>query len=72
MTKKELLDLIIEEIDPDDEVTAESVLEEIDEWDSLAAMAVVALAKKTNGKEISMEQVGDCTTVQDVLDLVMD
>jgi len=69
MNKDELFNQIVEELDSDDEITMESELEEIDEWDSLAAMAVIALIKKSCGKDVTMNQVNECDTIAQLVEL---
>ena len=66
---KELLEML-EEIMDLDEGTLEttSVLEEIEEWDSLSALSLMAEAKKSYGKELSADEINNFVTVQDIID----
>lgn len=71
MTKKELLQRIIEEIDPLDEVTSDTVIAECDDIDSLALFNVVIYIKQKLGKNISLVDLSQCRTVGDIADLAM-
>lgn len=66
---KELLEML-EEIMDLDEGTLEttSVLEEIEEWDSLSALSLMAEAKKSYGKKLSADEINNFVTVQDIID----
>lgn len=66
---KELLKML-EEIMDLDEGTLEttSVLEDIDEWDSLSALSLMAEAKKNFGKKLSADEINSFVTVQDIID----
>lgn len=66
---KELLEMLEEIMDVDEgtlEVT--TVLEDLDEWDSLSALSLMAEAKKNYGKKLSAEEINGFTTVQDIID----
>lgn len=65
----ELLEML-EEIMDLDEGTLEttSVLEDIDEWDSLSALSLMAEAKKNFGKKLSADEINSFVTVQDIID----
>ena len=45
-----------------------SVLEEIEEWDSLSALSLMAEAKKSYGKKLSADEINNFVTVQDIID----
>lgn len=65
----ELLEML-EEIMDLDEGTLEttSVLEDIEEWDSLSALSLMAEAKKNFGKKLSADDINSFITVQDIID----
>lgn len=48
----------------------ESVLAELEEWDSLSQTALAAYFDRKLHQNISFDALGDCVTVQDILDLV--
>lgn len=65
----ELLEML-EEIMDLDEGTLETttVLEDIEEWDSLSALSLMAEAKKNFGKKLSADDINSFITVQDIID----
>lgn len=66
---EELLEML-EDIMDLDEGTLEmtTVLEDVEEWDSLSALSLMAEAKKTYGKELTTREVVSFITVQDIYD----
>lgn len=66
---KELLEML-EEIMDLDEGTLETttVLEDIEEWDSLSALSLMAEAKKNYSKKLSADDINSFVTVQDIID----
>ncbi len=71
MTKDELLQHIIEEIDPLDPICADTVIAESDDIDSLALFSVVVFLKQKLGKNISLAELSKCNTVGDIVDLAL-
>lgn len=66
---KELL-AMLEEIMDLDEGTLEmnTVLGDLEEWDSLSALSLMAEAKKNYGKKLSANEINSFVTVQDIID----
>ena len=52
------------------EITAETKFHDLDEWSSLTAMSVIALAKTEYGKTITGTELKACVTVEDVYNLI--
>ena len=52
------------------EIQANTEFHELDEWSSLTGMCVIALAKTEYGKQISGSELRNCTTVEDVFNLI--
>ncbi len=48
------------------EVTADTVLKELPEWDSLAALGVIVMFDVEFGKTIAGDDLKNCTTVADL------
>lgn len=71
----ELKEFVIEfadqfdETDPS-EITAETVFHDLDEWDSLVALAVLNMAEKKYGKKITFDEMKKCVTVEDLFKVV--
>lgn len=67
MTKAEFLEKLQDIFERDDEVTEDMVLEEMDEWDSLSAMAVMAFFNKTLSITLLPAEVREMKTVADLV-----
>lgn len=50
------------------ELTVESNLKEIEDWDSLAIISVIALMDKKIGKKVDVQSIKECVVVADLLD----
>lgn len=58
-----------DETDPED-IRAETLFHDLDEWSSLVGMGIIALAKIEYGKTISGKELKECRTVKDVFNLI--
>ena len=71
MTKEQFLVKMQEEVlDTDQEITMESTLEELDEWDSLAFVSYIAMANTAAGKKVDRTAVQVAVTVGDLYALL--
>lgn len=72
-TLDEFVSLFAEQFDDTDpsEIMAETEFHELEEWSSLTAMGVIALAKTQFGKAITGKEIRGCVTVKDLYDLLM-
>ena len=52
------------------EIQADTEYQELDEWSSLTAMSLIALAKAEYGKTITGLEVRSCKTVEDLFNLI--
>ena len=59
-----------EETDPR-EIKAETVFHDLDDWDSLTALAVLNMTEKRYGKRITFDEMKRCITVEDLFNLVV-
>lgn len=71
----ELKDFVTEFADQFDEtdsreIAAETVFHDLDEWDSLVALAVLNMAEKKYGKKITFDEMKKCVTVEDLFKVV--
>lgn len=60
---------LFEDTDPK-EITAETEFRDLDEWDSLVALAVLNMSEKKFGKKLTFEEMKKCTTVGDLYDVI--
>lgn len=52
------------------EIKADTRFHDLDEWDSLIGMSIIAMAKVSYGKTITGAELKGCTTVEDVYHLI--
>lgn len=71
MTKDEILQNIIEAIEPLDEINADTVIADCDDIDSLALFSVVVFLKQKMKKNVNLADLSKCTTVGDIVELAM-
>lgn len=68
MELKEKLALIEEAIDTEEGIlTPETLLSDVDEWDSIAALTLIAMLDEKFGKAITGAQIKALETVGDIL-----
>ncbi|MCI8791841.1 MAG: acyl carrier protein [Eubacterium sp.] len=69
MELKEKMELLEEIMDVEEgTLTPESELAEVDEWDSLSKLALMAEVKKRVNRRLSTEEILNFKTVQDIID----
>ncbi len=54
-----------EDTEPE-EITASTKFHELEEWDSLIALAVLNMTEKKFGKKITFDEMKKCVTVEDL------
>lgn len=69
MQREEFLTKIITAVEIEDDITEDSILEEIEEWGSLALVTVLALFKTNLGINVKASDMRNCKTIKDLLDL---
>lgn len=52
------------------EIKADTLFQELDEWDSMTAMAIIAFVKTEYGKTVTGREIRSCETVEDLYNLV--
>lgn len=67
MTKQEFLEKLKDVLEREDEITEDMVLSDMDEWDSLAAMAVMAFFNRQLSITLVPAEVREMKTVQDLI-----
>lgn len=58
-----------EDTDPE-EITAETKFHDLEEWDSLIALAVLNMTEKKYGKKITFDEMKACETVEDLFNVI--
>lgn len=69
MTLEEKMELLEDVLDMDQEdIDASMSLSEMDEWDSLSKLGLMAEVKTKMNQRLSVEEIQNFQTVQDILD----
>ena len=58
-----------EDTDPA-EITQDTVFHDLEEWDSLIALAVLNMTEKKFGKSITFDEMKVCVTVKDLFNVI--
>ena len=66
MNREEFLEAISDILQVEEEISFETILDELDEWDSLAAISIIAFLNKTFGVKITAADVVAFQTVEDI------
>ena len=70
MTKDNFLVLLAEVLQRDEPLNSEMDLEEIQEYDSMSQINIIVLVDTEFGELVSTEDIDECVTVQDIINLV--
>ncbi len=70
MTEEIFLEKMTDILDAEDEITMETELESLEEWDSLSVVSYVAMANAACGRKIEVKKVRDAVTLQDLYDML--
>lgn len=66
MSEKEKLELLEEIMDSEEPLEPDMILAELGEWDSLSTLALAAKVKELYGTNLTMKEITDFETVQDI------
>ncbi len=69
MKRAEFLQEIIDTVEIEDVINENTVLDDLEEWDSLASITTLALFKQKLGLNVGAQEVKKCQTVKELLDL---
>lgn len=67
---KNFIEKLIDVMDIEEEISADTVLENLEEWDSLSLVSFMAMANSEYGKRIAPADVKMAKTVADLYELV--
>ena len=70
MTKEIFLERMADILDVEDEITLDTNLSELEEWDSLSIVSYVAMANAACGKKVDVKRVREAVTIQDLYNLL--
>lgn len=66
MTRDEFLKEMVEVLQTEDEISFDTVLSDLDEWDSLSVMATMAFLDKSFGVKTTMKDYKEMKTIGDI------
>lgn len=66
MNKEQFLEEMVEVLQTEDEITMDTVLEDLEEWDSLSIMSTMAFLDKNFGVKTNMTDYKTMTTIGDI------
>ena len=66
MTKEEFLTEMQDVLQTEEVLSFETVLDDLEEWDSLSVMATMAFLEKSFGVKTAMKDYKDMTTIADI------
>lgn len=52
------------------EITSSTTFHDLDEWDSLIALAILNMTEKRYGKKITFQEMKACNTVEDLFEVI--
>lgn len=53
------------------EITATTAFHDLEEWDSLIALAVLNMTEKKYGKKITFDDMKKCVTIEDLFNVIV-
>lgn len=73
MTLDEFVKAFAEEFDetPEDQFKADTEYKSMEEWSSLTALSIIALAMEAFGKKITGADLRSCNTIEDLYNLIL-
>ncbi len=73
MELQDFIQKFAEQLDETDasEIQADTIFQELDEWSSMTAMAIIAFVKTEYGKTVTGREIRSCKTVEDLYNLVV-
>ena len=72
MEINDFIEKVVDQFDDIDasEINANTAFQELEEWSSLTALSLIAMAKTEYGKTITGKELRECVTVEDVFNLI--
>lgn len=70
MTEELFLEKMVDILDAEDEISMDTQLDDIEEWDSLSVVSYVAMANTACGKKVNVKDVREAENIQDLYDLL--
>lgn len=71
MNEQEFIKKMVDIMDTEDEITMDSVLADIEEWDSLSYVGFLSLCASRAEKKVNAPEVREANTIRDLYNLLM-
>ena len=70
MTKETFLEKMADILDAEDEISFDTELSGLEEWDSLSIVSYIAMANASCGMKVDVKKVREAVTIGDLYDLL--
>ena len=70
MTKDTFIEKMADILDAEDEISLDTNLSDLEEWDSLSIVSYIAMANAACDKKVEVKRVREAVTIQDLYDLL--
>ena len=70
MNEEIFIEKMMDILDAEEEITMDTQLDDIEEWDSLSVVSYVAMANTACGKKIELKTVREAETIRDLYELL--
>ena len=70
MTKETLLEKMADILDAEEEISFDTELSGLEEWDSLSIVSYIAMANASCGMKVDVKKVREAVTIGDLYDLL--
>ena len=70
MNEEIFIEKMMDILDAEEEITMDTQLDDIEEWDSLSVVSYVAMANTSCGKKIEPKTVCEAETIRDLYELL--
>lgn len=67
---EQFIEKMVDMLDVEEEITMDTVLDELDEWDSLSFVSFLAMANAAYSKKLNATDVKNAETVADLYELI--
>ncbi len=71
MTQELFMEKLLDILDCEQEITLDTLLSDVEEWDSLSFVSFLAMVNVTSGKKIDPAKVRDAKYVKDLFNLII-
>jgi acyl carrier protein len=68
--KQKFLEIVIETLETDDDVSFETVLTDLDEWDSLGILSLMSAIDDEFGVMLTSDAIAQCKTLGDLFEKI--